>query len=43
MVSNRPETAKNGYPARTPQPKNRYFPIPQNEINANPKQNPDWQ
>jgi len=33
------------YPVRTPLPKHKYFPIPQDEINANPKieQNPDWQ
>ena len=32
------------YPVRTPQARNRYFPIPQDEIRANPKikQNPDW-
>ncbi|NLU93071.1 RagB/SusD family nutrient uptake outer membrane protein [Chitinophaga sp. Ak27] len=32
------------FPTRTPQAKNRYFPIPLDEINANPKlaQNPDW-
>ncbi len=33
------------YPDRPVQSKNKYFPIPQDEINANPKlvQNPDWQ
>lgn len=33
------------YPTRTPQPKHRYFPIPLDEIRANPglEQNPDWQ
>ncbi len=33
------------YPVRTPQPKHRYFPIPLDEIRANPQleQNPDWQ
>jgi len=32
------------FPVRNPQPKNRYFPIPLDEVNANPKlqQNPDW-
>lgn len=32
------------FPVRTPQPKHRYFPIPLDEIRANPKlvQNPDW-
>lgn len=32
------------YPVRQPQLKHRYFPIPQDEINANPKieQNPAW-
>jgi len=32
------------YPVRTPQPKNRYFPIPQDEVNANDQleQNPEW-
>ena len=32
------------YPVRSPQPKHRYFPIPLDEIRANPKlvQNPDW-
>lgn len=32
------------YPVRTPAPKNKYFPIPQVEINANPTltQNDDW-
>ncbi len=40
-----PKAVNNVYPTRTPQPKNRYFPIPQDEINANQKleQNPDWQ
>lgn len=33
------------YPTRSPLPKHRYFPIPQNELDANPElqQNPDWQ
>lgn len=32
------------YPVRTPRAKYRYFPIPQDEINANPsvEQNPEW-
>lgn len=32
------------YPTRTPQPKNRYFPIPQDELNANTQleQNDPW-
>ncbi len=32
------------YPERNPQPKHRYFPIPLDEIRANPnlEQNPDW-
>jgi hypothetical protein len=32
------------FPVRTPLPKHKYFPIPQDEINANPQleQNPDW-
>jgi hypothetical protein len=32
------------YPVRKPELKHRYFPIPQDEINANPKivQNPAW-
>ncbi|MCG2613379.1 RagB/SusD family nutrient uptake outer membrane protein [Terrimonas sp. NA20] len=32
------------YPVRTPQPKHKYYPIPQIEIIANPmiEQNPDW-
>ena len=40
-----PKAVNNVYPTRAPQPKNRYFPIPQDEVNANPKleQNPDWQ
>lgn len=35
----------NVYPTRTATAKNRYFPIPQDELNANPNltQNPDWQ
>ncbi|WP_460638516.1 RagB/SusD family nutrient uptake outer membrane protein [Larkinella harenae] len=38
--------AKNAdYPERKPLPRHKHFPIPQVEINANPKlqQNPDWQ
>ena len=40
-----PKAVNNVYPSRAPQARNRYFPIPQDEINANPKleQNPDWQ
>lgn len=40
-----PKAVNDVYPVRTPQAKNRYFPIPQNEINANNalQQNPDWQ
>lgn len=39
-----PKAVNPVYPARTVQAKNKYFPIPQDEINANPKlvQNPDW-
>jgi hypothetical protein len=39
-----PKAVNNVYPGRAPQPRNRYFPIPLDEINANPKleQNPDW-
>lgn len=39
-----PKAVNDVFPVRTPQPKNRYFPIPLDEINANPKleQNPDW-
>lgn len=40
-----PQAVNDLYPVRTPQPRHKYFPIPQDEINANPKleQNPDWQ
>jgi len=40
-----PTAVNDVYPVRTVQPKNKYFPIPQDEIQANPKltQNPDWQ
>jgi len=40
-----PKAVNNVYPVRTPQPKHRYFPIPQDEINANPliTQAPEWQ
>ncbi|SHM73926.1 Starch-binding associating with outer membrane [Chitinophaga jiangningensis] len=33
------------FPTRAPQKRNKYFPIPQSEVNANDKldQNPDWQ
>lgn len=39
-----PNAVNDVYPVRNVQPKNRYFPIPQEEINANPEltQNPDW-
>ncbi|MGX5820888.1 RagB/SusD family nutrient uptake outer membrane protein [Chitinophaga lutea] len=39
-----PAAVNDVYPARSIQAKHRYFPIPQLEINANPKleQNPDW-
>ncbi|GAB2555838.1 RagB/SusD family nutrient uptake outer membrane protein [Spirosoma areae] len=39
-----PKAVNNVYPTRTPTAKNRYFPIPLDEINANSKleQNADW-
>lgn len=39
-----PAAVNDVYPVRTPQKKHRYFPIPLDEINANPKleQNSDW-
>lgn len=39
-----PTAVNADYPTRTPAPRNKYFPIPQVEINANPKltQNDDW-
>ncbi|MGA0559573.1 RagB/SusD family nutrient uptake outer membrane protein [Larkinella sp. VNQ87] len=39
-----PKAINEVYPVRTPQPKHRYYPIPLDEIRANPKleQNPDW-
>lgn len=39
-----PKAVNDVFPARAPQARNRYFPIPLDEINANPKleQNPDW-
>lgn len=39
-----PKAVNNVYPIRTVQAKNRYFPIPLDELNANPmlEQNPDW-
>lgn len=39
-----PTAVNDVYPTRTPQKKHRYFPIPLDEINANPKleQNDDW-
>jgi len=38
------KAVNNVYPVRTPTAKNKYFPIPLDEILANPKleQNPDW-
>jgi hypothetical protein len=40
-----PGAVNDVYPVRTPAAKFRYFPIPQDEINANPKltQNEGWQ
>jgi starch-binding outer membrane protein, SusD/RagB family len=40
-----PKAVNDLYPVRNPQAKHRYFPIPQDEINANPQiqQNPAWQ
>ncbi|WP_128544826.1 RagB/SusD family nutrient uptake outer membrane protein [Larkinella soli] len=39
-----PKAVNDVFPTRTPQAKHRYFPIPRDEINANPqiKQNPGW-
>lgn len=39
-----PKATNNVFPSRPVQAKHKYFPIPQDEINANPKieQNPDW-
>lgn len=39
-----PNAVNDYFPVRTPQPKNRYFPIPQDELNAYPglEQNDDW-
>lgn len=39
-----PKAVNNVYPERKPLAKHRYFPIPLDELNANPKieQNPDW-
>jgi len=39
-----PAAVNDVYPVRTPLAKHKYFPIPQDEINANPslQQNPDW-
>lgn len=39
-----PTAVNDVYPVRTPAARNRYFPIPQDEIRSNPKvvQNPDW-
>jgi hypothetical protein len=40
-----PKAVNDVFPTRTPQQRNRYFPIPQDEINANNllEQNPEWQ
>jgi hypothetical protein len=40
-----PAAVNDVYPVRTPLAKHKFFPIPQDEINANPAlvQNPDWQ
>ncbi|GAB3970295.1 RagB/SusD family nutrient uptake outer membrane protein [Spirosoma terrae] len=40
-----PKAVNEVFPVRTPQPRHRYYPIPLDEIRANPKleQNPDWQ
>ncbi|MCE6991409.1 RagB/SusD family nutrient uptake outer membrane protein [Dyadobacter sp. CY323] len=40
-----PKAVNEVYPVRTPLAKHRYYPIPLDEIRANPKleQNPDWQ
>ncbi|GAB3752868.1 RagB/SusD family nutrient uptake outer membrane protein [Spirosoma pomorum] len=40
-----PKAVNDVYPMRNVQAKNKYFPIPRDEINANPQlqQNPDWQ
>jgi hypothetical protein len=39
-----PRAVNDVYPVRTPLPRHRYFPIPLDEINANPglEQNPEW-
>lgn len=39
-----PKAVNSVYPSRPVLPKHKYFPIPQDELNANPKmeQNPDW-
>ncbi|WP_460673404.1 RagB/SusD family nutrient uptake outer membrane protein [Larkinella ripae] len=39
-----PKAVNDVYPVRNVTAKNKYFPIPQDELNANPKleQNPDW-
>ncbi|MBN8823271.1 MULTISPECIES: RagB/SusD family nutrient uptake outer membrane protein [unclassified Spirosoma] len=39
-----PKAVNEVYPVRAPQAKHRYYPIPMDEIRANPKleQNPDW-
>ncbi len=44
FISVIPKVVNDVYPVRTPTAKYRYFPIPQDEINANPsvEQNPEW-
>jgi hypothetical protein len=39
-----PTAVNDVFPVRTPQPKHKYFPIPQDELNANPQlqQNDPW-
>ncbi|NIG55316.1 RagB/SusD family nutrient uptake outer membrane protein [Chitinophaga sp. Cy-1792] len=39
-----PKAVNDVFPARVPQKRNKYFPIPQSEVNANNllQQNPDW-
>ncbi len=39
-----PTATNSVFPVRNPEPKHRYFPIPQDEVNANPllDQNPEW-
>ena len=39
-----PKAVNSVFPVRNPEPRHQYFPIPQEEVNANPQleQNPDW-